>query len=79
MRLAALVLAALLLAPTLSHPQTAPGQPAVQPGPTSPLPADPWPRKVDLSNGTVLVYQPQINRWDGNRLDFRAAVAIQPV
>ena len=79
MRLAALVLAALLLAPTLGHPQTAPGQPAVQPGPTSPLPADPWPRKVDLSNGTVLVYQPQINRWDGNRLDFRAAVAIQPV
>ena len=43
------------------------------------VPLDPWPRKVDLSNASVLVYQPQINKWEGNQLDFRAAVAIQPV
>ena len=45
----------------------------------SPVPLDPWPRKVDLANASVLVYQPQINKWDGNQLDFRAAVAIQPM
>ena len=41
-------------------------------------PADPWPRVVDLSNGQVLVYQPQVNKWDGNQIDFRAALAIKP-
>ena len=46
--------------------------------PASALPQDPWPRQVDLSNATLLVYQPQINKWEGNQLDFRAAVAIQP-
>ncbi len=50
------------------------------PATTTPkLPADPWPRKVDLANASVLVYQPQVNKWEGNQLDFRAAVAIQPV
>jgi hypothetical protein len=42
------------------------------------VPADPWPRKVDLANASALIYQPQINSWNGNRLDFRAAVALQP-
>ncbi len=50
------------------------------PAPSAPkLPADPWPRKVDLANASVLVYQPQVSKWEGNQLDFRAAVAIQPV
>jgi len=43
------------------------------------MPPDAWPRKVDLANASLLVYQPQINTWEGNRLDFRSAVAIQPV
>ena len=42
-------------------------------------PADPWPRTVDLKNGQVLVYQPQVNTWDGNRIDFRSALAIKPL
>jgi hypothetical protein len=46
--------------------------------PANALPQDPWPRQVDLSNATLLVYQPQLNRWEGNQLDFRAAVAIRP-
>ena len=46
--------------------------------PAAQLPADPWPRVVDLTNGQVLVYQPQVNKWDGNRIDFRAALAIKP-
>ncbi|MET0731666.1 MAG: hypothetical protein ABW054_01215, partial [Casimicrobiaceae bacterium] len=41
------------------------------------LPADPWPRVVDLTNAQVLVYQPQVNKWDNNRIDFRAALAIK--
>ena len=44
----------------------------------SPIPADPWPRVIDLANGQVLVYQPQINSWTGNQLDFRAALALKP-
>ncbi len=49
-------------------PKTAPAGP----------PPDPWPRVVDLSNGQVLVYQPQINKWVDNRLSFRSALAIKP-
>jgi hypothetical protein len=26
----------------------------------------------------VLVYQPQVNSWDGHRIDFRSALAIKP-
>ena len=41
-------------------------------------PADPWPRGVDFGDAQVLVYQPQINSWTDNQLDFRAALAIKP-
>ncbi|MBL8414615.1 MAG: hypothetical protein JNM42_09285 [Propionivibrio sp.] len=41
-------------------------------------PADPWPRDLSISNAAVLVYQPQINSWNGNKIDFRAALAIKP-
>lgn len=40
--------------------------------------ADPWPRDVTLGKGSALVYQPQINSWKGNQLDWRVAVAITP-
>ena len=49
-----------------------------QGNPASKLPPDPWPRVVDLSNGQVLVYQPQISKWTDNQLEFRAALAIKP-
>jgi hypothetical protein len=42
------------------------------------LPADPWPRDVSLPNAAVLMYQPQVNSWADNQLDFRAALAIKP-
>ena len=45
----------------------------------APLPADPWPRVVDLAKGQALVYQPQVDKWEGNQLSFRSAVAIKPV
>ncbi len=42
------------------------------------LPADPWPRDVSLSNAAVLVYQPQVNKWVDNQIEFRSALAIKP-
>jgi hypothetical protein len=39
--------------------------------------ADPWPRVLDLRNGQVLVYQPQVNSWKDNQLDLRAALALK--
>src|SRR5262245_29580722 len=42
------------------------------------LPADPWPREVSVPGATLLLYQPQVNSWTGDILDFRAAVAVRP-
>ncbi len=48
--------------------------------PQAPAPApDPWPRKfsfVDATGAsvTLLVYQPQVESWEGNQIKFRAAV-----
>jgi hypothetical protein len=36
-----------------------------------------WPREIQANGTTVLVYQPQIDTWQGNRLEARAAVAIR--
>jgi hypothetical protein len=49
-----------------------------QESPLGKPPPDPWPRGVDLGDAQVLVYQPQINSWTDNQLDFRAALAIKP-
>ena len=72
--------AAVLAVPGMAFAQAtaaaAPPKPAAAGAPQ--LPADPWPRVVDLSNGQVLVYQPQINKWESNRIDFRCAMAIKP-
>src|SRR5512141_1448246 len=74
-RSAPLVLAVLLSAAGWPLPVGAQG--ASTPAKSS-SPADPWPRVIDLANGQVLVYQPQINAWNGNQLSFRAALAIKP-
>ena len=58
---------ALAQAPAPGKAAAAPGQP----------PADPWPRVVDLKGAQVLVYQPQVNAWTDNQLDFRCALAIK--
>jgi hypothetical protein len=41
-------------------------------------PADPWPRQFKLNNATALVYQPQVDSWDNNMVNFRAVVSITP-
>ena len=40
--------------------------------------ADPWPREIPISGGTMTVYQPQVDSWDGGFLKLRAAVAVKP-
>jgi hypothetical protein len=48
--------------------------------PSQPNP-DPWPRKFSFAdssgNVTLLVYQPQVEKWVGNRIDLLAAVSAQ--
>ena len=39
--------------------------------------SDVWPLQFKVNNATLLVYQPQINSWDGNVLEFRAAVGVK--
>src|SRR5437764_12562614 len=71
-----LIIAIAVVAATLAGaPEVSIAQPAA---PASALPADPWPRDLSLSNAALLVYQPQVNKWDGNQIDFRAALAIKP-
>ena len=43
--------------------------------PTNP---DPWPRQMQITGGTLTIYQPQVDSWDGGFLKFRAAVAVKP-
>ncbi len=69
--------AALVVAPPSALAQAqapAPGKTAAAAGQP---PADPWPRVVDLKGAQVLVYQPQVNAWTGNKIDFRCALAIK--
>jgi hypothetical protein len=44
----------------------------------SPASADPWPRTLALGDATAIVYQPQVESWQGNQLSFRCAVAVTP-
>ncbi len=39
---------------------------------------DQWPREFKLKKATLLLYQPQINSWEGNILNFRAVVGVTP-
>ena len=41
--------------------------------------ADDWPREVLSSEGTITMYQPQIESFSGNSMKARAAVSIVPV
>lgn len=56
------------------------GQAAVAPATATAAPqsADPWPRDVTLANADALIYQPEIESWTGNRLQWRVAVALRP-
>jgi hypothetical protein len=38
---------------------------------------DPWPKEITIPQGKVIIYQPQSETLDGNKLDGRAAIAIE--
>ena len=38
---------------------------------------DQWPREITVSQGTVLIYQPQLEAYRGNKATFRAVVSAQ--
>ena len=38
---------------------------------------NPWPREIEIAQGTIVIYQPQPEKLDGNQLDARAAVALE--
>lgn len=50
---------------------------ATQPPAAPPTASDGWPRQAEISGATALVYLPQVNSWQGNRLSFRAAVSVK--
>jgi hypothetical protein len=70
--------AAALLAPSATLGQAIPPPPPIPPAAATEPPADPWPREITISHALVLIYQPQVNSWTGNVLNFRAAVALKP-
>src|SRR5499433_704678 len=73
------VLALMLLLGLLAS--TAPPLPAQTPPAAvgdANLAAGAWPREINANGNTVLVYEPQLDRWQNNRLDARAAVSLQP-
>lgn len=64
------LLACFLLGPDAARAQVPP------PVPTPAIDAG-WPRKIAADGLVVTVYQPQLEKWDGHRLQLRAAVAVQ--
>ncbi len=55
-------------------PATA-GSPAASPSGTGNAP---WPRDFSEGGRTYVIYQPQIEKWDGTRLHAQAAVSVAP-
>lgn len=37
-----------------------------------------WPREIAYGDATLLLYQPQVENWEGNLLQVRIAVAVKP-
>ena len=55
-------------------PCSSPAQPAASP--SSPATDIGWPRQVADGASTITIYQPQLDRWDGDSLTGRAAVSV---
>src|SRR5579859_449984 len=85
----AVVLCTLVLAAWLgpSPAQTRDDQTTTAPAPVvSPVPASssatpnafPWPNQFTQDGAAFTVHPPQLDRWQGDQLDARAAVSVQP-
>jgi hypothetical protein len=72
--LPALVLALAAAGATTAAVAKAPA--SAPPGDASPDPDGGWPREFTTAAGRITVYQPQLDAWDGMKLEARAALAI---
>jgi hypothetical protein len=62
-------------APALGQdPAAGPPAPA---GSTAPAADLGWPRQLEVGGNVILVYQPQPDTWEGNRLEARAAFSVR--
>jgi hypothetical protein len=60
-----------------SNQSGAAGQPAVNVAPVA-YSSDPgWPRKITSGDTTILMYDPLIDKWDGDEIDAYAAVSVE--
>ncbi len=41
-------------------------------------PIEGWPREIDTDKGLVVLYQPQLDKFEGNGIEARAAVSLTP-
>ena len=81
--LIAVVFCTLLLAAGfgVSAAQTVDDQAAAKPAPVSssgPASQFPWPNQFTQDGAAFTVHPPQLDRWQGDQLDGRAAVSVQP-
>lgn len=73
---------ALLLSGPLAAIGPAMAQQQPGPAPSAAIPSDlagfeqPWPRAIVAGGLRMMVYQPQVEEWNGNRLELKAAVGI---
>jgi hypothetical protein len=67
---------ALLLSVT-GVPRPAGAQSPSDPPPAAEVTPDPWPKSVDLNGATYTIYQPQLESWDGYRIEAHAAVSVK--
>ena len=62
----------------LSFPTYAQSQAQPQSGEAEQPTGDEWPREIDAASALVVLYQPQPETFQGNRLTARAAVSVTP-
>ena len=71
----------IMLAPSMTYcrAQTSPGAPNAQKAgvPKAPAPEANWPRTVRSGADTFLIYEPQVETWDDNRINLYAAVEFK--
>src|SRR5215471_13504082 len=59
-----------------THPPL-PNAPSAQKQQTSKPPAEGWPRTFTNGADTFTVYQPQVDKWEGDRIDLYSAVEVK--
>jgi hypothetical protein len=50
---------------------------AASPAPAAPPTSDGWPRQAAIAGATYSVYPPQVDSWDGRRIEFHCAASVQ--